>query len=415
MSTHYNITEAIENKKHERIVKYLINQRNFPPIEEIGLVTISKWLKAIDTGSSDNKLSRMRGPLLGHLRAAANTPITLEQQKAHTAKHGENTAEPVLDFPFAKGRGLSKEQEKTRRTQQRNAEKRKAAEAAEKSKLSGVGVKDPPAQDYFNGAQPPGHELSHDEILLLFDPAKAKAKAEANDEEFMGFSDGDDDDDDAHPGQGTGPLSTGFDATPLADPEKAARKEEKRKAKAAKKEKKAAEAAEEEEKRKATKAAKKEAKASRKAENEKEAAEEEEKRKAAKAAKKEAKASRKAEKEKEKKAAVVAAVYQVLENILNKDESFQPPSPPLFKNGDGRIVEVFSSDEEPTSSESLPTTMSLASTLPTSSVKSPSLPSLPAKKESKKRKASDALNDEVEETEKSKKKAKVSKKEKAKR
>jgi hypothetical protein len=387
MSTHYKITEAIENKKHERIVEYLINQRNFPPIEEIGLVTISKWLKAIDTGSSDNKLSRMRGPLLGHLRAAANTPITLEQQKAHTAKHGENTAEPVLDFPFAKGRGLSKEQEKTRRTQQRNAEKRKAAEAAEKSKLSGVGVKDPPAQDYFNGAQPPGHELSHDEILLLFDPAKAKA--EANDEEFMGFSDGDDDDDDdddAHPGQGTGPLSTGFGATPLADPEKAARKEEKRKAKAAKKEKKAAEAAEEEEKRKATKAAKKEVKA-----------------------------SRKAEKEKEKKAAVVAAVYQVLENILNKDESSQPPSPPLFKNGDGRIVEVFSSDEEPTLSESLPTIKSLASTLPTSSVKSPSLPSLPAKKESKKRKASDALNDEVEETEKSKKKAKVSKKEKAKR
>ncbi|THW02895.1 hypothetical protein D6D26_03914 [Aureobasidium pullulans] len=383
MSTHYKITEAIENKKHERIVKYLINQRNFPPIEEIGLVTISKWLKAIDTGSSDNKLSRMRGPLLGHLRAAANTPITLEQQKAHTAKHGENTAEPVLDFPFAKGRGLSKEQEKTRRTQQRNAEKRKAAEAAEKSKLSGVGVKDPPAQDYFNGAQPPGHELSHDEILLLFDPAKAKA--EANDEEFMGFSDGDDDDDDALPGQGTGPLSTGFGATPLADPEKAARKKEKRKAKAAKKEKKAAEAAEEEEKRKATKAAKKKAKA-----------------------------SRKAEKEKEKKAAVVAAVYQVLENILNKDESFQPPSPPLFKNGDGRIVEVFSSDEEPTSSESLPTIKSLASTLPTSSVKSPSLPSLPAKKESKKRKASDALNDEVEETEKSKKKG-VSKKEKAKR
>ncbi|TIA24741.1 hypothetical protein D6C83_08017 [Aureobasidium pullulans] len=384
MSTHYKITEAIENKKHERIVEYLIKQRNFPPIEEIGLVTISKWLKAIDTGSSDNKLSRMRGPLLGHLRAAANTPITLEQQKAHTAKHGENTAEPVLDFPFAKGRGLSKEQEKTRRTQQRNAEKRKAAEAAEKSKLSGVGVKDPPAQDYFNGAQPPGHELSHDEILLLFDPAKAKA--EANDEEFMGFSDGDDDDDNARPGQGTGPLSTGFGATPLADPEKAARKEEKRKAKAAKKEKKAAEAAEEEEKRKATKAAKKEAKA-----------------------------SRKAEKEKEKKAAVVAAVYQVLENILNKDESFQPPSPPLFKNGDGRIVEVFSSDEEPTLSESLPTIKSLASTLPTSSVKSPSLPSLPAKKESKKRKASDALNDEVEETEKSKKKAKVSKKEKAKR
>ncbi|TIA57071.1 hypothetical protein D6C77_06459 [Aureobasidium pullulans] len=384
MSTHYKITEAIENKKHERIVEYLIKQRNFPPIEEIGLVTISKWLKAIDTGSSDNKLSRMRGPLLGHLRAAANTPITLEQQKAHTAKHGENTAEPVLDFPFAKGRGLSKEQEKTRRTQQRNAEKRKAAEAAEKSKLSGVGVKDPPAQDYFNGAQPPGHELSHHEILLLFDPAKAKA--EANDEEFMGFSDGDDDDDDAHPGQGTGPLSTGFGATPLADPEKAARKEEKRKAKAAKKEKKAAEAAEEEEKRKATKAAKKEVKA-----------------------------SRKAEKEKEKKAAVVAAVYQVLENILNKDESFQPPSPPLFKNGDGRIVEVFSSDEEPTVSESLPTIKSLASTLPTSSVKSPSLPSLPAKKESKKRKASDALNDEVEETEKSKKKAKVSKKEKAKR
>ncbi|THZ22397.1 hypothetical protein D6C91_04040 [Aureobasidium pullulans] len=383
MSTHYKITEAIENKKHERIVKYLINQRNFPPIEEIGLVTISKWLKAVDTGSSDNKLSRMRGPLLGHLRAAANTPITLEQQKAHTAKHGENTAKPVLDFPFAKGRGLSKEQEKTRRTQQRNAEKRKAAEAAEKSKLSGVGVKDPPAQDYFNGAQPPGHELSHDEILLLFDPAKAKA--EANDEEFMGFSDGDDDDD-AHPGQGTGPLSTGFGATPLTDPEKAARKEKKRKAKAAKKEKKAAEAAEEEEKRKATKAAKKEAKA-----------------------------SRKAEKEKEKKAAVVAAVYQVLENILNKDESSQPPSPPLFKNGDGRIVEVFSSDEEPTSSESLPTIMSLASTLLTSSVKSPSLPSLPAKKESKKRKASDALNDEVEETEKSKKEAKVSKKEKAKR
>ncbi|KAG2164964.1 hypothetical protein VTO58DRAFT_107962 [Aureobasidium pullulans] len=104
MSTHYRITEAIENKKHERIVEYPINQRNFPPIEEIGLVTISKWLKAIDTGSSDNKLSRMRGPLLGHLRAAANTPITLEQQKAHTAKHGENTAEPVLDFPFAKGR-----------------------------------------------------------------------------------------------------------------------------------------------------------------------------------------------------------------------------------------------------------------------------------------------------------------------
>lgn len=385
MSTHYRITEAIENKKHERIVEYLINQRNFPPIEEIGLVTISKWLKAIDTGSSDNKLSRMRGPLLGHLRAAANTSITLEQQKAHTAKHGENTAEPVLDFPFAKGRGLSKEQEKTRRTQQRNAEKRKAAEAAEKSKLSGVGVKDPPAQDCFNGAQPPEHELSHDEILLLFDPAKAKA--EANDEEFMGFSDGDDDDDDnARPGQGTGPLSTGFGATPLADPEKAARKEEKRKVKAAEKEKKAAEAAEEEEKRKATMAAKKEAKA-----------------------------SRKAEQEKEKKAAVVAAVYQVLENILNKDESFQPPSPPLFKNGNGRIVEVFSSDEEPTLSESLPTIKSLASTLPTSSVKSPSLPSLPAKKESKKRKASDALNDEVEETEKSKKKAKVSKKEKAKR
>ncbi|THZ76796.1 hypothetical protein D6C84_08697 [Aureobasidium pullulans] len=104
MSTHYKITEVIENKKHELIVEYLINHKNFPPIEKVGLVTISKWLKAMDTTSSDNKLFRMRGPLLGHLRAAAKTLITLEQQKANIAKHGENTAEPVLDFPFAKDR-----------------------------------------------------------------------------------------------------------------------------------------------------------------------------------------------------------------------------------------------------------------------------------------------------------------------
>ena len=72
MSAHYNTPGEIRELQPRLIIKFLIAQVNFPHAREIGPTTIAKWMKAMDTGHSDNKLNKLSGPILRHLCAAAS-------------------------------------------------------------------------------------------------------------------------------------------------------------------------------------------------------------------------------------------------------------------------------------------------------------------------------------------------------
>lgn len=125
MSAHYNTPGEIRELQPRLIIKFLIAQVNFPHAREIGATTITKWMKAMDTGHSDNKLNRIIGPILRYLCAAASPPITEAEQSAYIAEHGENQDDPVLDFAYRRGRGRPVREMKRRRNKKRNAARKK--------------------------------------------------------------------------------------------------------------------------------------------------------------------------------------------------------------------------------------------------------------------------------------------------
>ncbi|THY30563.1 hypothetical protein D6D01_03175 [Aureobasidium pullulans] len=125
MSAHYNTPGEIRELQPRLIVKFLVAQVNFPQARETGPSTIAKWMNAMDTGHSDNKLNRIIGPILGHLYAAASPPITEAEQRAYIAEHGENEDEPVLDFAYRRYRGRPVREMKRRRNKKRNAARKK--------------------------------------------------------------------------------------------------------------------------------------------------------------------------------------------------------------------------------------------------------------------------------------------------
>ncbi|THW86893.1 hypothetical protein D6D15_07064 [Aureobasidium pullulans] len=125
MSAHYNPPGEIRELQPRLIIKFLIAQVNFPHAREIGVTTIAKWMKAMDTGHSDNKLNKLSGPILRYLCAAASPLITEAEQSAYTAEHGENQDDPVLDFAYRRGRGRPVREMKRRRNKKRNAARKK--------------------------------------------------------------------------------------------------------------------------------------------------------------------------------------------------------------------------------------------------------------------------------------------------
>lgn len=125
MSAHYNTPGEIRELQPRLIIKFLIAQVNFSRAREIGATTIAKWMKAMDTGHSDNKLNRINGPILRYLYAAASAPITETEQSAYIAEHGENQDEPVLDFASKRGRGPPVREMERRRNKKRNAARKK--------------------------------------------------------------------------------------------------------------------------------------------------------------------------------------------------------------------------------------------------------------------------------------------------
>ncbi|THX00698.1 hypothetical protein D6D17_06347 [Aureobasidium pullulans] len=128
MSAHYNPPGEIRELQPRLIIKFLIAQVNFPHAREIGATTIAKWMKAMDTGHSDNKLNKMNGHILRYLCAAARPPITEAEQSAYIAEHGENQDDPVLDFAYRRGRGRPVREMKRRRNKKRNAARKKRAQ-----------------------------------------------------------------------------------------------------------------------------------------------------------------------------------------------------------------------------------------------------------------------------------------------
>lgn len=125
MSAHYNPPGEIRELQPRLIIKFLIAQVNFPHAREIGPTTIAKWMNAMDTGHSDNKLNKINGPILRHLCAAASPPISETEQSAYIAEHGENEDDPVLDFAYRRGRGRPVREMKRRRNKKRNAARKK--------------------------------------------------------------------------------------------------------------------------------------------------------------------------------------------------------------------------------------------------------------------------------------------------
>ncbi|THY88454.1 hypothetical protein D6C93_07229 [Aureobasidium pullulans] len=125
MSAHYNPPGEIRELQPRLIIKFLIAQVNFPHAREIGPTTIAKWMNAMDTGHSDNKLNKLSGPILRYLCAAASPPVTEAEQSAYIAEHGENQDDPVLDFDYRRGRGRPVREMKRRRNKKRNAARKK--------------------------------------------------------------------------------------------------------------------------------------------------------------------------------------------------------------------------------------------------------------------------------------------------
>ncbi|THW19996.1 hypothetical protein D6D24_02523 [Aureobasidium pullulans] len=125
MSAHYNTPGEIRELQPRLIIKFLIAQVNFLHAREIGPTTIAKWMKAMDTGHSDNKLNKLSGPILRYLCAAASPPITEAEQSAYIAEHGENQDDPVLDFAYRRGRGRPVEEMKRRRNKKWNTARKK--------------------------------------------------------------------------------------------------------------------------------------------------------------------------------------------------------------------------------------------------------------------------------------------------
>ncbi|KEQ85096.1 hypothetical protein M438DRAFT_392260 [Aureobasidium pullulans EXF-150] len=125
MSAHYNPPGEIRELQPRLIIKFLIAQVNFPHARGIGVTTIAKWMKVMDTRHSDNKLNKLSGPILRYLCAAASPPITETEQSAYIAEHGENQDDPVLDFAYRRGRGRPVREMKRRRNKKRNAARKK--------------------------------------------------------------------------------------------------------------------------------------------------------------------------------------------------------------------------------------------------------------------------------------------------
>ncbi|TIA79988.1 hypothetical protein D6C76_03381 [Aureobasidium pullulans] len=183
MSAHYNTPGEIRELQPRLIIKFLIAQVNFPHAREIGATTIAKWMKAMDTGHSDNKLNKLSGPILRYLCVAASPLITEAEQSAYTAEHGENQDDPVLDFAYRRGRGRPVREMKRRRNKKRNAARKKRAqkEARGEDRSEDVnGNEDgesefaslPDNHGHINGYEEGGPLPTRDDCISLLDDAE---------------------------------------------------------------------------------------------------------------------------------------------------------------------------------------------------------------------------------------------------
>ncbi|THW05431.1 hypothetical protein D6D18_03614 [Aureobasidium pullulans] len=165
MSAHYNPPGEIRELQPRLIIKFLIAQVNFPHAREIGATTITKWMKAMDTGHSDNKLNKLSGPILRYLCAAASPPVTEAEQSAYIAEHGENQDDPVLDFAYRRGRGRPVREMKRRRNKKRNtARKKRVKKEARGEDEVEIGVEVDDEESEFAGfSNNHGHVDGHEE------------------------------------------------------------------------------------------------------------------------------------------------------------------------------------------------------------------------------------------------------------
>ncbi|THX40310.1 hypothetical protein D6D10_03599 [Aureobasidium pullulans] len=167
MSAHYNPPGEIRELQPRLIIKFLIAQVNFPHAREIGATTIAKWMNAMDTGHSDNKLNKLSGPILRYLCAAASPPITEAEQSAYIAERGENQDDPVLDFAYRRGRGRPVREMKRRRNKKRNAARKKRVkkEARGEDEVEGEAGDDESELTGFSNNH--GHEDGYEEGVPL--------------------------------------------------------------------------------------------------------------------------------------------------------------------------------------------------------------------------------------------------------
>ncbi|TIA57503.1 hypothetical protein D6C77_06123 [Aureobasidium pullulans] len=181
MSAHYNPPGEIRELQPRLIIKFLIAQVNFPHAREIGATTIAKWMKATDTGHSDNKLNKLSGPILRHLCAAASPPIIEAEQSAYIAEHGENEDDPVLEFAYRRGRGRPVREMKRRRNKKRNAARKKRVkkEARGKDEVEGEAGDDEAEltgfsnnHGHINGYEEGGPLPTRDDCISLLDDAE---------------------------------------------------------------------------------------------------------------------------------------------------------------------------------------------------------------------------------------------------
>ncbi|THZ65957.1 hypothetical protein D6C85_08277 [Aureobasidium pullulans] len=185
MSAHYNPPGETRELQPRLIIKFLIAQVNFPHAREIGPTTITKWMNAMDTGHSDNKLNKLSGPILRYLCAAASPPITEAEQSAYIAEHGENQDDPVLDFAYRRGRGRPVREMKRRRNKKRNAARKKRVKKEARGEDDGEDEVEGEAGDdeseltgfsnnhgHINGYEESGPLPTRDDCISLLDDAE---------------------------------------------------------------------------------------------------------------------------------------------------------------------------------------------------------------------------------------------------
>ncbi|KAG9686337.1 hypothetical protein KCU95_g11701, partial [Aureobasidium melanogenum] len=79
-----------------QVVKFLVNESNFPSPLRLTAKVLEKWLRAMDTGASNQARKDVTVAVHSGLQAASDPPVTRQQCEDFIRRHGVSETDPVL-------------------------------------------------------------------------------------------------------------------------------------------------------------------------------------------------------------------------------------------------------------------------------------------------------------------------------